>query len=140
MNCGTNDTCGCTQTDTTTARRIDPRAEDRSTATFRPNVDIHETGEEYVIQADVPGATPESIDLNVQSGVLTLRAGVAGRTPGDSRAILNEYRVGAYERSFRIGEGIDTQRIGAELGRGVLTLRLPKADAAKARKIEVRAV
>jgi HSP20 family protein len=106
---------------------------------FRPEVDIYETGEEFVVKANVPGARPEAIDLNVEKGVLTMRAEVGVRTPENARPLGREYGVGAFERSFRIGEGIDTERIGAELKDGVLTLRLPKAETTRSRKISVQA-
>ncbi len=138
MNCGTNGHCGCGETDATAAKRVEPRRDERAATVFCPEVDIYETGDEYVLTADVPGARPDTIDLNVENGVLTLRAGAPDRTPGESRTVLREYGVGAYERTFRIGEGIDTERIGAELKNGVLTLRLPKAETTRSRKIEVK--
>ena len=138
MNCGTNGHCGCGETEAAVAKRVEARTAERATTVFRPEVDIYETGDEYVLTADVPGARPDTIDLNVENGVLTLRAGVPERTPGEARTILREYGVGAYERSFRIGEGIDTERIAAELKNGVLTLRLPKAETTRSRKIAVK--
>jgi HSP20 family molecular chaperone IbpA len=135
MNCGTTN-CGCGSTEGTVAKRVQAPAE--QTTTFRPEVDIYETGDSYIVTADVPGARPETIDLNVENGVLTLRAGVAERTTDASRTILREYAVGGYERSFRIGEGIDAERIDAELKNGVLTLRLPKAETTRSRKIAVK--
>src|SRR5689334_8995103 len=134
MNGQCNTGCGCetgAKGETKTARRIDGTA-------FRPAVDIYETGEEFVVTADVPGARAESIDLDFDKGVLTMRAGVAAREH-EGRTMAREYRVGSYERSFRIGEGIDTERIGAELKHGVLTLRLPKSEQTKPRKIAVNA-
>ena len=135
MSCETNGTCGCGTAGTATLEK-DNQA--RRVATFRPDVDIYETGDEYVVTADVPGAKPETIDLNVENGVLTLRAAVTERGPEGARPVAREYGVGAYERSFRIGEGIDTARIGAELRHGVLTLRLPKAETTRSRKITVQ--
>jgi len=122
--------CGCGPSGSacTTARR----------AAFRPAVDIAEGEGEFVIVADVPGATAETLDLTVDQGVLTLRAPVAARSQAGA-CLVAEYGVGDYERSFRLGEDIDVAKISAELKDGVLTLRLPKAESAKPRKISIRA-
>ncbi|TWT42354.1 18 kDa heat shock protein [Phycisphaerae bacterium RAS1] len=106
---------------------------------YTPVVDILERGDELVLRADVPGASAENIDINYERGLLTLHARVAGRCPRDgSRRLLTEYGVGDFFRSFQIGEGIDAARISAEVSGGVLTLRLPKTEAVKSRRIAVR--
>lgn len=133
MSCNTN--CGCAstaETKTTSTTAAAPAG-----ATYRPEIDIRETPEAFIVEADVPGATPESVDLTVDQGVLTLRVGVPGRSPDGARRLVREYGVGSYERSFRIGEGVDTEKIGAELKDGVLTLTLPKSETTRARKIKV---
>lgn len=109
-----------------------------SKTTFRPNADIYETPEAFVVRADVPGARADAIDLRYEDGVLTLKAPVAARMHEGARAVTREYGVGGFERAFRVGEGIDAQAIGAELKDGVLTLTLPKAAAVKPRSIRVQ--
>lgn len=148
MNCGTtNGACGCTgaetrrTTETTAQNPIQPGGQPAARrvapqATYRPDADIAETPEAFTITADVPGATPDSVDVNVERGVLTLRAGVPARERG--RVLLREYGVGAYERTFRVGEGIDVEKIGAVLKDGVLTLTLPKAERVRPRSIKVQ--
>jgi HSP20 family protein len=86
---------------------------------------------------DLPGVRSEQVDLNVQDGVLTLKASVAPRWREGARGMLCEYGVGDYVREFRLGEAIDTTRISAEMKNGVLTLKLPKVEAARPRKIQV---
>jgi HSP20 family protein len=135
MSCQTNgQNCGCNAsgqaTTKTEATRVGP--------TFRPDVDIYETGEEYVLTADLPGARADSINLHLDKGVLTLSADVPPREHPDGRPIASEYGVGRFERSFRVGEGIDAERIGAEFKNGVLTLRFPKAEETRGRKIPVQ--
>jgi HSP20 family protein len=105
---------------------------------FQPNVDIYETGEEWVIVADVPGATKEGLDLSFDDGILSVAAKVAPRKAGETGFKLREYPIGDFERRFRVGEGVDAGRINAALESGVLTIRLPKAESAKPRKIEIR--
>lgn len=111
---------------------------DQTQPTFRPNVDVIETPEAFTILADVPGATSDSIDVRVEGRTLTLRAGVSARTRTGARQVIREYGVGDFERTFRLGDGVDTNSIAAELKDGVLSLRLSKAAATQARRIAVQ--
>lgn len=106
---------------------------------YRPNVDILETADELRVMADMPGVKPDEIDIKFENGTLTIY-GVAERKEvfKDGDFLLREYGIGDYYRAFEISEQIDTDRISAEYQDGVLTLHLPKVEAAKARKIEVR--
>lgn len=105
---------------------------------FRPHVDIVETQSEFLLRLDVPGATADGLDLQYERGELSVRARIAGRAqPG--RAISAEYDVGDYVRTFALGENVDVERIEATLQLGVLTVRLPKSQAAQPRKIQIRA-
>lgn len=106
---------------------------------FRPDVDILENTEELVVTADLPGVRREDVDIQFENGTLTLHARVAPRASDDRQNLLSEYEVGDYFRSFTVGEMIDTSGITASMANGVLTLRLPKVEAARPRKIEVRA-
>jgi HSP20 family protein len=105
---------------------------------FRPNVDIQEREEELLVLADVPGAKSDSIELNFEDGTLTIHAKVSPRQADQQRYLLREYGVGDYYRTFRVSEAVDTAKITAEYADGVLTLHLPKAEALKPRKIEVK--
>lgn len=105
---------------------------------FRPNVDILEQSDAFILRADVPGATGKDVDIQFEKGVLSLRAEVAPREPSGRKPLAREYGVGGFAREFRIGEGIDMAAVTAECANGVLTLRLPKAEAAKPRRIEVK--
>jgi HSP20 family protein len=108
---------------------------------FVPAVDIVELADEIVVHADVPGATPEGIDINYENGLLSLHARVETRqAPEKGRHLLREYGVGDYHRQFRIGEGVDTSKIEAKVANGVLTLHLPKSEEVKPRKISVKVV
>lgn len=105
---------------------------------FQPAVDIFESKEAFVVYADLPGVKQEDMDIDIRDGVLSLTAAVEEPAP-NLRPLYREYGVGGYMRRFTLGNKIDTARIEAALKDGVLTLTLPKADAARARKIEVRA-
>jgi HSP20 family molecular chaperone IbpA len=92
-----------------------------------PSVDILETDQELVLVADIPGADPSNIKLDVQPPDFKLEAEVSGAA-----------RRTSYVRSFHVEERIDVERVNAEYKNGVLTVRLPKSSAAKPRRIEVR--
>jgi len=105
--------------------------------TFQPAIDLVETAQEYLIHADVPGATAESIDVQFDDGVLTLRASVPPRNGEPERFRVREYQVGGYERSFRVSPEVDASKIAARFKHGVVTITLPKAEASKPRRIAV---
>jgi len=141
--------------------RVDnERAEQtRGGRTYVPAVDIIERDDELLLLADVPGAKADGIDVNFDRGLLfadvpgakadgidvnfdrgelTITAQVTPRQAPETRYTACEYGVGTFVRTFRIGEGIDAAKIQAELSQGVLTLHLPKAEEAKARRIAVQ--
>lgn len=101
-----------------------------------PPVDIYETPDGLVVMADLPGVTKESLDVRVDSNVLTLR-GISRHVAG-SDPVYREYELINFFRQFELGEKIDQGKISAELKQGVLTLHLPKAEEARARQIEIR--
>ena len=112
--------------------------EQPATLTFQPNVDIRDAGGEVSLIADIPGATVAGIEVTFEDGVLTMHATVPPREqPG--RPIRQEYGIGNYRRSFRLGEGFDAAQITADYARGVLTVRVPRLAAVRPRKVEVRA-
>jgi len=110
----------------------------RSGFYYRPNVDIIERPDELVVLADVPGASPDGIDVKFEDGTLTIHATVAPRHE-DVELLVREYGVGDFWRTFRVAETVDAGKISAEYADGVLTLHMPKAEAAKPRKIAVKA-
>ena len=111
----------------------------RTGRTYRPNVDIVEREHELVVLADMPGASPDSIDIRFENGTLTISGKVEPRQAEDTRYLLSEYGVGDFLRSFAVSEIVDAQKISAEFSDGVLVLHLPKVEAAKPRKIPVKA-
>lgn len=105
---------------------------------YHPDVDIVEQPDELRVRADLPGARREAIDVRLENGVLLLSARVP-RRGGDGGAFLfQEYGIGDYYRAFAVGEGIDPARISAEYADGVLTVRLPKSESARPRRIQVQ--
>jgi HSP20 family protein len=107
----------------------------KSGLAYRPNVDILETENELTLVMDVPGVERDSLDIDFAEGMLTVQARVAQRYAANQRFLLREYGIGSYYRSFQVGEQING--IAAEYADGVLRIHLPKAEAAKPRKIAV---
>lgn len=106
-------------------------------ATFTPQFDIWEGEDQLVLYGDLPGVDPDSLDIQFENRQLTIHGKVCQRCTG-ANYLYSEYSVGDFHRSFTIGESINGEAISAELRDGVLTLRLPKADAAKPRRIQVK--
>lgn len=111
----------------------------RPVTIIRPEVDVVETEQELLLLADVPGARAEDIDVRFERGVLTLRARVASHDDTRARPLAREFTTGDYQRTFQVGEAIDASGIDAETRDGVLIVHLPKVEAARPRRIEVRA-
>ena len=105
---------------------------------FKPDVDILEHPDAFVILADLPGASEESVDIHLEKGVLTLDARVA-EPSGDRQTRYAEYREGGYHREFRISDDVDAAGVSAKMRDGVLELRLPKSAESRPRRIEVAA-
>jgi HSP20 family protein len=103
---------------------------------FTPRVDIMEAEEESLVLADLPGVRPEDVDVRFENGELIIDGRCAPRDQG-ANYLLCEYGVGDFYRAFTISEHIDGQKISAELKNGVLTVRLPKAETVKPKKITV---
>jgi HSP20 family protein len=104
---------------------------------FTPRVDIYENDNELTLYADIPGVQPDDVDLRYERGELVLHARV-GRHEHPGHALLTEYDEGDFYRAFTIHESIDAARIEAECKNGVLTVHLPKAEAARPRQVKVR--
>ncbi|RMG36159.1 MAG: Hsp20/alpha crystallin family protein [Planctomycetota bacterium] len=104
---------------------------------FTPPIDIYETEDGLGLMADLPGVTPETLDLEVQDNKLTLYGRVAPYVPAEARLIHREYEIGDYLRSFILSEDVDHDRITARLSDGVLTVELPRSERSKPRKIRI---
>jgi len=105
---------------------------------FRPLVDILEKEDALWLVADMPGVRSEDVDVQFEDGTLTLHGRVRPRGEADTKFLRQEYTIGDFYRTFRVSEQIDASKISAECGEGVLTLRLPKVEAVKPRKIAVQ--
>ncbi|CAL9595756.1 18 kDa heat shock protein [Nocardiopsis dassonvillei] len=116
--------------------RIAQRLLENGRPTVMP-MDAYREGDDFVAHFDLPGVTPESIDLEVERNVLTVKAERAGLRDDDLEHIVNERPSGTFTRQVFLGDTLDTERITADYADGVLTLRIPVAEQSKARKIVV---
>ncbi len=99
-------------------------------------MDAWRQGEEFVLELDLPGVRRESIDIDVERNVLTIRA---ERLPqnGDWQRLASERTHGQFSRQLVLGDNLDLERIDAAYDNGVLRLVIPVAEKAKPRKIQV---
>jgi len=107
--------------------------------TARPAVmpmDAWRDGDRFVVEFDLPGVSPDSIDLDVERNVVTVRAERPPRDP-ETEMISAERPRGVFSRQLVLGDNLDTERIEASYDGGVLTLRIPVAEQAKPRKIMI---
>ena len=103
---------------------------------MKPPVNIIEVEDSLILRAEIPGAAKESVDINVEKGILTINAPTGTREmPG--RALYTEFKLAPYYRQFQVPEGLNNEKASAEYTNGVLTLRLAKPEVAKPRKISV---
>ena len=111
----------------------------QQSVTFTPRFDIWENEEELVLYGDLPGVDAENLDIRFEDRQLCIHGRVPARQKG-VQFLYAEYGVGDFFRTFAIGESIDASKIAAELSNGVLTVHLPKSEAVKPKRIEVRQV
>ena len=121
------------------AKRELAQAEERTEAGrfYSPHTDIHETERAVIVLMEVPGVDKSSIDIQLDKGVLTVKGTVDAAKYESLRPIYSEYNVGSFVRTFTVSPKIDAAAISANVVDGVLTLELPKAKEALARRIAV---
>jgi HSP20 family protein len=103
-------------------------------------MDAYRVGDEFVVAFDLPGVSPGAIELDVERNVLTVKAERRPAAAGDNVEVeVAERPLGVFSRQLFLGEALDTERVSANYDAGVLTLRIPVAEQAKPRKIEISA-
>lgn len=103
-----------------------------------PRVDVLEDGAGITLLADMPGVPKENLDLKVEGETLLIEGTVSASTPQQMEAIYVEVRVPRFRRAFTLSRELDPSRIEASLKDGVLTLRIPKQEHARPRRIDVK--
>jgi HSP20 family molecular chaperone IbpA len=119
-------------------KSLQSREDTRSSEKYiKPAVNIIETAEGLMLTADIPGAAKETLDINVEKGILTISAPASRSMPGTPG--YSEFELTTYFRQFSVPESLDQEKAAADFANGILTLKIPKAEAAKPRKIEIKA-
>src|SRR3954471_9163787 len=99
-------------------------------------MDAWREGDTFIVELDLPGVSPDSVDLDVERNVLTVRAERPALN-GDRELIAAERPRGVFSRQLILGDNLDTESVGAAYSSGVLTVRIPVAEQAKPRKIQI---
>ena len=121
------------QRDNSQAVRETPASERRYVA---PEVNIFETKDAYILEAEMPGVAKDGLEITLEGGVLTI-VGHRSDVAPMAGALYRESRGADYRRVFELDPAIDTDKINASVDQGVLTLTLPKAERVKPRNIAV---
>lgn len=130
--------------DVQTSQSVSPSKNQRpevsrySDATLTPPVDVVEDANGITLYADLPGVPRDKLDLRVESDTLTIEAEADLNVPNDLASSHTEVGLARFRRVFTLSKELDTERVSAELTQGVLTLRIPKAQHAQPRRIEVQ--
>jgi HSP20 family protein len=110
--------------------------------TWVPAMDVAERGDAYLVHTELPGVSPDQVEVSFEQNVLTIRgtkpASFDVNAEGELRLFAAERVSGTFERSVRLPEFVDADRIEASFTNGLLTITVPKAEAAKPRRIELK--
>ncbi|HEV8236691.1 MAG TPA: Hsp20/alpha crystallin family protein [Gemmatimonadaceae bacterium] len=116
---------------------------DSASQVWVPALDIVEKRDAYIVVAELPGVSQSNVELSFEQNVLTIRGqkspSLDPSKDGELRVYTAERVAGTFERAIRLPEFVDSERIAADLRDGLLTVTIPKATAAQARKIEIKA-
>ena len=105
-----------------------------------PSMDAWETEQAFVVQVDLPGLTPEQVDVSFDRNLLTVRGTRSDTIPtdkGEKRVFFVERSPGSFSRTLRFPQYVEASKIDAKFENGVLTVTVPKSEAAKPRKITI---
>lgn len=107
-----------------------------------PALDVVEKKDSYLVFAELPGVNPAELDINFEQNVLTIHGTkhslIDATAHGELRVYAAERNTGSFERSIRLPEYVDGDHINAEFANGLLTVTVPKAQAAQSRRIEIK--
>jgi len=101
-----------------------------------PEVNIFETKDGYVVEAEMPGVNKEGLEITMEGNELTI-VGHRNSEQVNGQPLFRERRLADYRRAFELDPAIDTAKVAAKIDQGVLTVTLPKSEKVKPRKITV---
>ena len=99
-------------------------------------LDVVEDGDDLIVYATLPGVKPEDIDITIEEGLLTLKA--EGKGEREDNYLIRERRTGKFHRTLRLPDTVDVDKAETNYDNGVLTLKFPKLEAKKAKKLELK--
>jgi len=102
-----------------------------------PDVNIYETKDGYILEAEMPGVSKEGLEVSLENNELTLIGRRSDEVPKGAEIVFYETRPLNYRRIFELDPTVDTSKISAKMEQGILTLTLPKAEKVKPRKITI---
>ena len=102
-------------------------------------IDLYRDGDHYILNADLPGIDPGSVDVDVDGQLLTIRAERTPRSQEGVKWLAHERPSGSFLRQLNLGDGIATDQISANYDNGVLSVMIPVSEKAKPRKVAVTA-
>ena len=103
-----------------------------------PSIDVYDDKEEVVLKADLPGVKPDDVDVEIDENVLTVRGQrAADHETNPERFYRIERPTGAFERSIALPQGVRSENVEAAFADGILTVRVPKAEEAKPKRIQI---
>jgi HSP20 family protein len=106
---------------------------------FTPSMEVRETEDAYILEADVPGIPKDAIDITVEDNRVTIKGERKAEATKEGKGYhRSERRYGSFERSFTVKDGFDGEKVEASVEHGVLRLTLPKRAEQKPRRIEVK--
>ena len=100
-------------------------------------IDLYRDGDHYILNADLPGIDPGTVDLDVDGQLLTIRAERTVRGNEGVKWLAQERPSGSFLRQFTLGEGIDGEKISANYDNGVLSVMIPVTERARPRKVAI---
>jgi HSP20 family protein len=112
----------------------------RAQAPMVPPVDVYENDQGIIVLADMPGVPKDGLDIQVDKNVLTIKGKITGVASEEIKPLYAEFNGTGYQRQFTLGRDVDIDHINAKISAGVLRLFLPRVEAVKPRRIEVKAV
>ena len=128
-----------TQATVTTQDKRAAPAKREAKQTLRPAVDIFENGDAITLFADLPGVSDNTLSLEVDDKTLTIQGDIALDMPSDLESLYADVRSTRYQRAFTLSSELDTARISASLSNGLLTVKIPKREEVRPRRIDIAA-
>ena len=134
-----NDTTAVTRNESASRSDTATRHEaaQRSDTTLLPPVDVFEDSTGITLRTDLPGVPKDKLTLQVEAGTLTIEGEVSIPTPEGMQASYAEVDLPRFRRVFTLSKELDTAKVSAEFKHGVLSIRIPKAEHAQPRRIDI---